>query len=39
LKGDAEKCLDAGCNTHVAKPVKMDTLLMILNEFANKLDL
>ena len=25
LKGDAEKCLDAGCNTHVAKPVKMDT--------------
>ncbi len=39
LKGDAEKCLDAGCNTHVAKPVKMDTLLMVLNEFANKLGL
>jgi len=39
LKGDAEKCLDAGCNTHVAKPVKMDTLLMVLNEFANKLSL
>ena len=39
LKGDAEKCLDAGCNTHVAKPVKMDTLLMVLDEFANRLDL
>ena len=39
LKGDAEKCFDAGCNTYVAKPVKMDTLLMVLKEFADKLDL
>jgi len=39
LKGDAEKCLDAGCNTHVAKPVKMETLVKVLKEFADKLGL
>jgi two-component system sensor histidine kinase/response regulator len=39
LKGDAEKSLDAGCNTHVAKPVKMETLLNVLKEFADKLGL
>ena len=39
LKGDAEKSLDAGCNTHVAKPVKMDTLVKVLKEFADKLGL
>jgi CheY-like chemotaxis protein len=39
LKGDAEKCMDAGCNTHIAKPVKMETLLRVLFEFANKLGL
>ncbi|MEJ2567930.1 MAG: response regulator, partial [candidate division WOR-3 bacterium] len=39
LKGDAEKCLDAGCNTHVAKPVKMETLVEVLKEFADKMDL
>ncbi len=39
LKGDAEKSLDAGCNTHVAKPVKMETLVEVLKEFADKLGL
>jgi two-component system sensor histidine kinase/response regulator len=39
LRGDAEKCLDAGCNTHVAKPVKMETLLDVLKEFADKIGL
>jgi len=39
LKGDAEKCLDAGCNTHVPKPVRMDTLVKVLMEFADKLSL
>ncbi len=39
LRGDAEKCLDAGCNTHVAKPVKMETLVKVLKEFADKLGL
>jgi two-component system sensor histidine kinase/response regulator len=39
LKGDAEKSLDAGCNTHVTKPVKMDTLVKVLKEFADKLGL
>jgi len=39
LKGDAEKSLDAGCNTHVPKPVRMDTLVKILKEFADKLGL
>ncbi|MEO0293184.1 MAG: response regulator [candidate division WOR-3 bacterium] len=39
LKGDAEKSLDAGCNTHISKPVRMETLLRVLHEFANKLGL
>lgn len=39
LKGDAEKCLDAGCSTHVPKPVKMDTLVGVLKDFADKLGL
>ncbi len=39
LKGDAEKCLNVGCNTHVAKPVKMERLVQILKEFADKLGL
>jgi PAS domain S-box-containing protein len=39
LKGDAEKSLDAGCNTHLSKPVKMETLLNVLKEFAVKLGL
>jgi len=39
LKGDAEKCLDIGCNTHVAKPVKMETLVEVLKEFADKMNL
>ena len=39
LKGDAEKCLDAGCNTHVAKPVKMETLVEVLKKFADKMNL
>jgi CheY-like chemotaxis protein len=39
LKGDAEKSLDAGCNSHLAKPVKMETLLNVLKEFADKLSL
>jgi two-component system sensor histidine kinase/response regulator len=39
LKGDAEKSLDAGCNTHVSKPVKMETLVEVLKEFADKLGL
>lgn len=39
LKGDAEKCLDAGCNTHVPKPVKMEFLAEILKKFADKMGL
>ncbi|MBN1694533.1 response regulator [candidate division WOR-3 bacterium] len=39
LKGDAEKSLDAGCNAHVSKPVKMETLVEVLKEFADKLGL
>jgi two-component system sensor histidine kinase/response regulator len=39
LKGDAEKCLDAGCDTHVAKPIKMETLVEVLKEFADKMGL
>ncbi|MEF2144886.1 MAG: transporter substrate-binding domain-containing protein [Desulfovibrionaceae bacterium] len=32
LKGDAEKCLQAGCDTHIAKPVQREELLRILLE-------
>jgi len=39
LKGDAEKCLDAGCNAYIAKPVKMETLVELLKGFADKMDL
>ncbi len=32
MKGDRERCLDAGMNDHIAKPVDMTRLLTILNE-------
>lgn len=33
LKDDAEKSLQAGCNTHLTKPIKKDNLLKTIKEF------
>ena len=34
LKEEEEKSLQAGCNAHLSKPIKKDTLLRALSEFA-----
>ena len=31
LKGDREKCIESGCDEHVAKPIKRDVFLKILS--------
>ena len=30
MEGDREKCLDAGMNDHVAKPIKSKSLLEVI---------
>jgi PAS domain S-box-containing protein len=37
LKGDREKCLDAGCDEYVAKPVKKDKLLEVLRDYQQEI--
>jgi len=37
LKGDREKCLDAGCTDYMAKPIKKDKLLEILQDYSREL--
>jgi CheY-like chemotaxis protein len=32
MKGDREKCLEAGANGYISKPVDVDQLLSLLNE-------
>jgi CheY-like chemotaxis protein len=32
MEGDREKCLEAGCNDYVAKPVKIETLLSVMEK-------
>lgn len=37
LSGDNEKALDAGCNDYIAKPIRKDELLLLMNKyFRNK---
>lgn len=37
MKGDREKCLDAGCNDYIAKPFKPKQLLNILSKYMDKI--
>ena len=34
LKGDMEKCLDAGCSDYISKPIKKDILLDTLQKYS-----
>ncbi len=36
LEGDREKCLDAGMDGYIPKPVKMDDLALLLNNIIGK---
>lgn len=36
LSGDREKALEAGCNDYIAKPIKRDQLLALINKYFNK---
>jgi len=35
MKGDREKCLAAGANEYVSKPINIDRLLAIMHQFIN----
>jgi two-component system, sensor histidine kinase and response regulator len=36
MTGDREKCIDAGMDDYVSKPVKPETLYSVINKFARK---
>ncbi len=36
LKGDMEKCLEAGCSDYISKPIKKDLLLDALQKYSQK---
>ena len=36
MKGDRQKCLDAGASDYIAKPVDMDLLLALLRVWVTK---
>ena len=33
LSGDSEKCLEAGCNEYISKPINRNQLIMMLNKY------
>ena len=33
MPGDFEKCIDAGCNDYIAKPLKIQTLLSVISKY------
>jgi PAS domain S-box-containing protein len=33
LSSDEEKCLEAGCNAYIAKPIKKENILQMMNKF------
>ena len=35
LSGDREKAIKAGCNDYIAKPIKRDELLRLINVYFN----
>jgi PAS domain S-box-containing protein len=37
LKGDREKCINAGCTDYVVKPIKKDKLLEVLQDYQREL--
>ena len=34
LKGDREKCVEAGCTAYLTKPIKQDVLLQAIRDFS-----
>ena len=36
FKEEIDRCLEAGCNTHLSKPVKKATLISTIQEFTEK---
>ncbi len=38
LKGDMEKCLEAGCSNFVSKPIRKDHLLATIRHYAEKME-
>jgi CheY-like chemotaxis protein len=37
MKGDREKCLEAGANAYISKPIDVDILLETLQQFTHKI--
>jgi CheY-like chemotaxis protein len=34
IKEEIDKCIDAGCDTHLSKPIKKSTLLQTIEELS-----
>jgi CheY-like chemotaxis protein len=38
MKGDREKCIDAGMNDYIAKPIKREIVFQIIEKWVNRRD-